>query len=175
MNTTRYIVTLMFLGLLLVFETNACDTRQTDTVIASDLRDELMSRVERDQEARRAAIAWEAQHGVNGIVDEDSLTEGERGAHADLWAEVARINRDNTEWLKNIINDRGWLTYSDVGIDASEAAWLLVQHAIEDPLFQRQCLDLMMALPQNEISQVSLAANRGEFPDEFAGARAGAS
>ena len=157
MNTTRDIVAQTLMGLLLLFETSACCAGQTSAANAPELRDELISRVERDQEARRAAIAWEAVLGVNGIVDKESLTEEERTAYADVWAAVAEIDRDNTEWLKNIINDRGWLTYSDVGINASEAAWLLVQHAIEDPLFQRQCLDLMMALPQNEISQVNLA------------------
>ena len=145
------------MGLLLLFETSTCCAGQTSAANGPELRDELISRVERDQEARRAAIAWEAELGVNGIVDKESLSEEERTAYADVWAAVAEIDRDNTEWLKNIINERGWLTYSDVGIDASEAAWLLVQHAIEDPLFQRQCLDLMMSLPQNEISQLNLA------------------
>ena len=77
--------------------------------------------------------------------------------NADLWAEVAKIDADNTQWLKNIVNQRGWLKYSDVGIDGGDAAWLIVQHADADPLFQRKCLDLMTALPKNEVSQSNLA------------------
>ncbi len=149
--------TLVSLVLLLVFGTDAGYTRQADTVEAPALRDELVLRTERDQEARRAAIAWGADHGVDGYVDEELLTVEEQAVHTGLWDEVARIDRDNTEWLKGIINDRGWLTYSEVGIDGGDAAWLLVQHADADPIFQRQCLDLMMAVPPEEMSRSSLA------------------
>lgn len=135
----------------------ASDELPTETVKAPVLRDQLLTRVERDQEARSAAITWAAEHGDNGIVDENSLSDEEKAAHADLWAEVARIDAENTQWLKDIISERGWVTYSGVGIDGGDAAWLLVQHADADPAFQRQCLDLMTALPKNEVSQSSMA------------------
>jgi len=121
------------------------------------LQDELIARTERDQTARFAAIAWAAEHGVDGIVDKDALTEQQREDHAALWAEVARIDEDNTKWLKEIVMVQGWPRYSDVGVDAGDAAWLLVQHADADPSFQRQCLDLMSELPADEMSQSSFA------------------
>jgi len=55
------------------------------------------------------------------------------------------------------VQQQGWPTYSAVGIDAGDAAWLMVQHADADPSFQRLCLDLMSALPADEMSQSSLA------------------
>jgi len=53
--------------------------------------------------------------------------------------------------------EQGWPRYSIVGVDAGDAAWLLVQHADADPSFQRLCLDLMRELPADEMSQSSLA------------------
>lgn len=146
---TRCTVTKLSLLVLL-----ACSTAIADDAA---LRDELITRVERDQEARWAAIAWGSEHGVNGIVDEDSLTEQEKGDHAALWAEVSGIDAENTAWLKNIVMEQGWPRYSIVGVDAGDAAWLLVQHADADPSFQRLCLDLMRELPADEMSQSSLA------------------
>ena len=49
MNTTRDIVAQTLMGLLLLFETSACCAGQTSAANAPELRDELISRVERDQ------------------------------------------------------------------------------------------------------------------------------
>lgn len=139
---------------LIVFVMLAC------TVAAADdaaLRDELIARTERDQAARFAGIAWAAEHGIDGTVDANSLTEQEKVDYDALWDEVARIDSENTAWLKGIVSERGWPRYSDVGVEAGDAAWLLVQHADADPAFQRLCLDLMTALPAEEMSQSSLA------------------
>jgi len=139
------------LGLLVML---ACSAAAADGVA---LRDELLTRIEKDQQARFAGIAWAAEHGADGIVDEASLTEQERQEYTALWAEVSRIDAENTAWLKQIVQQQGWPTYSAVGIDAGDAAWLMVQHADADPSFQRLCLDLMSALPADEMSQSSLA------------------
>ena len=102
-------------------------------------------------------ISWSAKHGVNGVVDENSLSEFEKQVHAELGFEVARIDAENTQWLKGIVSERGWLTYSDVGVDGGAAAWLIVQHADADTAFQRLCLDLMSTLPKSEVSQTNVA------------------
>lgn len=45
--------------------------------------------------------------------------------------------------MKRIIADYGWPTITMVGKKAAHAAWLLVQHADEDPVFQQACLKMM--------------------------------
>ena len=148
------------MSLLVLVSMSMADTGevlQADSVRNPVLRDELLARAKKDQEARQAAINWGAEYGVNGFVDEDSLTSEEKAVYDDLWAEVTRTDSDNTEWLKDIVTGQGWVTYSGVGIDGGDAAWLLVQHADADPSFQRQCLDLMTGLPRDEVSQESVA------------------
>jgi hypothetical protein len=90
-------------------------------------------------------------------VGENSLSDDEKRVHAELGSEVARIDAENTQWLKDIVSERGWLTYSDVGVDGGDAAWLIVQHADAYPAFQRLCLDLMSTLPRSEVSQTNVA------------------
>jgi hypothetical protein len=147
----------VLLTLLLASGVIAQDEPGAGTVTAPELRDELLARIEIDQDARFAAIEWDADHGQDGIVNESMLTEKDRQARADLGAEIARIDAENTAWMKQVVGDRGWFTYSDVGAEATDAAWLLVQHADDDPEFQRLCLDLMSALSANEVSQTNVA------------------
>lgn len=53
--------------------------------------------------------------------------------------------------MKRIIADYGWPTISVVGKKAAHAAWLLVQHADEDLVFQQACLKMMcIALEEKE-------------------------
>jgi len=131
--------------------------QEATNVRLPELRDELLVRVDKDQAARKTAIAWVAEHGADGIIDENALTEEEKATHASLWAEVARIDVENTAWLRDVVDGHGWLTYSDVGRDGAGAAWLMVQHADANPSFQRQCLDLMTGLPRDEVSQENVA------------------
>ena len=55
--------------------------------------------------------------------------------------------------LAQILAERGWPTERHVGADGAEAAWLIVQHAIAQPEFQRRALEALSA-----------AAARGEVP-----------
>lgn len=57
--------------------------------------------------------------------------------------ELARVDFENTQWLKAHVLENGWPKYSEVGEKAANAAWLLVQHADHDPAFQLQVLRLM--------------------------------
>jgi hypothetical protein len=86
-----------------------------------DLRDELLARMKRDQDAR---------------ADVDAPDLGER---------LRTVDTDNTAWLMTVIDQRGWPRRSDVGEDGATAAWLLAQHAGLDPDFQRRCLPLLEA------------------------------
>jgi hypothetical protein len=72
--------------------------------------------------------------------------------------ELQRILRENADWLKGVIREHGWPGHSLVGVDGSDVAWLLVQHADHDPAFQRECLDLLeQAVSLGEASQSNLA------------------
>jgi hypothetical protein len=52
--------------------------------------------------------------------------------------EVARTRR-----IREIVESHGWPGRSLVGEDGAAAAWLLVQHADDDPAFQERALELM--------------------------------
>ena len=62
-------------------------------------------------------------------------------------------HEDNAAALENIIDQYGWPAIDMVGQDANEAAWLIAQHAIGLPDFQRRCLTL-----------IEQAAEKGEVP-----------
>lgn len=59
---------------------------------------------------------------------------------------MSAADHANTEWLKGVIAEHGWPKISDVGEEAATNAWLLVQHADQDPLFQRDMLRLIEPL-----------------------------
>ncbi|MEO7497522.1 MAG: DUF6624 domain-containing protein [Massilia sp.] len=64
---------------------------------------------------------------------------------ADKAAQAAVIEA-NTARLKQIVKDYGWPRLSIVGEEASQSAWLIVQHADNDPAWQREALALMEAM-----------------------------
>jgi len=73
-------------------------------------------------------------------------------------AEMGRLDRANTNWLKQVVAEHGWPTYSLVGEDASRKAWLLAQHADHDPVFQLDVLGLMEPLVEaGEVNKTDYA------------------
>ncbi|MGW7309694.1 NUDIX hydrolase [Streptomyces sp. NPDC054835] len=66
---------------------------------------------------------------------------------------IRRVDAANTAWLQHVVTAFGWPVRSLVGEAASEAAWLLAQHADRDPAFQESALALMVE-----------AAAHGEVP-----------
>jgi hypothetical protein len=83
-------------------------------------------------------------------------------ARAAMWAALSprfrRNTRDNTAWLKRILGKIGWFDISAFGEDASEAAWILVQHSDHDPGFQESVL-----------RHLTTAASRGDVnPSHYA-------
>jgi len=84
--------------------------------------------------------------------DQDMRTGLDRGG---LWDET--IDTRNTTRMKEIIAQVGWPTISKVGIDASENAWSLVQHADHDVAFQEQCLALMKRESTKDINPRNVA------------------
>ncbi len=59
------------------------------------------------------------------------------------WDAIRAVDAENLPWLKHVIAEAGWPGKSIAGEDGASAAWLLVLHADQDPVFQRQCLDLL--------------------------------
>ena len=57
--------------------------------------------------------------------------------------EMAAIHNKNAEVLNSIIDKIGYPTVDKVGEEASEAAWLVIQHAIGQPDFMKKCEKLL--------------------------------
>jgi len=68
------------------------------------------------------------------------------------------VDARNTARLKEIIAKHSWPTFSMVGEDGATAAWLIAQHADQDPKFQRSVLAMMeKLLPEGEASSSNYA------------------
>jgi hypothetical protein len=96
------------------------------------IRDEILERYTRDQDMRERDITGE-----------------------DAWD--ASVDAENTLAMKHIVGAIGWPTVSRVGEEASFAAWLLVQHADHDPVFQQRCVDLMKQANEGDVSKRDIA------------------
>lgn len=118
----------------------------------AELRNELLRRAEVDQQARRAVTPLFAK-ARDGTVHPDDLAPEERA----IVDRLTEVDRDNTRWLAELVERRGWPTQSLVGEQAAVSAWLLAQHADEDTALQRRCLDLMHAAPAGEVTPMYAA------------------
>jgi hypothetical protein len=118
---------------------------QAVSVVSPDegeLRDQLHVIVVPDQ-MLRAAINW----GQGDAAAAPPLDPEATRVLSDLfWPDIRRQDHKNTSWLKAEIARHGWPTISKVGKLASNHAWLLAQHADDDPLFQLKVLRLMEPL-----------------------------
>ena len=59
----------------------------------------------------------------------------------------------NAARLRALISEHGWPVEDIVGKDGSEAAWLIAQHAIGEPEFQRMALSLLQVAAAIEQSR----------------------
>jgi len=137
-----------------IFQTLVATTDLAEMIAGpttTSLADELMHRPMSEQ-IYRNAISWtQLSKPVEGI---PTLTAQQKPVLlAMLISEIRKRDRANTAWMKQIISLHGWPTFSLVGEDASRKAWLIVQHADHDPVFQLKVLRLMEPLArQNEVS-----------------------
>jgi len=90
------------------------------------LRETLIAMARRDLQVRQ------------DLASDGSLFEG---YHPQMQA----VHETNAAALASIIDDHGWPASDVAGDDGAEAAWLIVQHAIGLPAFQRRCLMLLQA------------------------------
>lgn len=88
---------------------------------------------------------------------EDARTRAELAADGSLFQgynpRMQEVHDHNAARLAQILADHGWPGERQVGVEGARAAWLIVQHGIAQPAFQRQALAMMSA-----------AAERGEEP-----------
>jgi hypothetical protein len=101
--------------------------------VNNELSAELLNRSQKDQNMRNKAIEQDTSY----------------------WD--SNVDEENTAYLEALVETSGWTTISAVGPEASQAAWLLVQHADRRPDFQAHCLKLMKALPPGEVSLNNVA------------------
>jgi hypothetical protein len=71
--------------------------------------------------------------------------------------EMEKIHNTNADSFEAILVEWGWPGRDEIGVEASRAAWLIVQHAIGRPHFQKRCLELL----QGEVK-------RGQFDPALA-------
>jgi hypothetical protein len=96
-----------------------CATSRPTVTFNEPLRQELLRMRDADQRVRSTAF-----HATNfhGVLEVDSRHLGR---------------------LKEIVDQHAWPGKSLVGEDGANAAWLLVQHATQDPKFMKHCRSLM--------------------------------
>ncbi|MEP9359823.1 DUF6624 domain-containing protein [Sphingomonas sp. KR3-1] len=107
-----------------------------------ELRDQLHVAVIPDQVLRMATVWGQGDAADAPALDPDSR----RVLIALLWRAIRDQDHRNTAWLKTVVAQHGWPTISAVGKLAAGNAWLLVQHADDDPIFQLRMLKLMEPL-----------------------------
>jgi len=110
-------------AILFAVTTQACDRapRQPPSADFAEARRELEERGRTDQAARE----W--------------FTGGGQPDSARL-AEMLRIDSTNASWLEGYVARSGWPTTAQVGKEAVNAAFLIVQHAVHDTAFMRAML-----------------------------------
>jgi hypothetical protein len=92
------------------------------------------------------ALAAEDQRVRAELVAEGTLFDG-------YHPRMEAVHRSNAAHLAAAIDRHGWPGAGLVGSDGADAAWLIAQHAIGEPEFQRRCLAALQA-----------AAERGDVP-----------
>ncbi|MBF4485758.1 DUF6624 domain-containing protein [Flavobacterium sp. CSZ] len=71
-------------------------------------------------------------------------------------SEMESVHKKNAGRLNEIINTVGYPTRLIVGQEASDAAWLIVQHAISEPALMKKCYELLSA-SDGEVNPQNLA------------------
>ena len=107
--------------LILAIVLCGCRAEQPSSRVFDEARRELESRGHADQKIREGY--------------------GNRGkAEADQAIAMGRVDSANTAWLKTYVARNGWPTKAQVGKEAVDAAFLIVQHATQDTAFMRTML-----------------------------------
>ncbi len=101
------------------------------------IAEQLIRMRQLDQDGR---IAW-------AKIDLSSLPQEQRDAARDeMWREIYRRDLLSQTQLKAMLPSNGWFQIGEYGEDAVRAAFLIVQHAANDPDFQKEILARMEPL-----------------------------
>ncbi|MDP1736291.1 MAG: hypothetical protein Q8L23_02500 [Caulobacter sp.] len=114
----------------------------------SDAR-ELFRRARIDQ-VYRAALYYKTRQELlgGGATSQDDID-----LKSLVWSKIAEIDAENKLWLKATLARIGWFRISIYGSSASHVAWLIVQHADQDPTWQKEVLEVLRPLAaQGEVS-----------------------
>jgi hypothetical protein len=103
-----------------------------------EIAEEILTMAEKDQALREQ------------IGPDNEMSEAQK-------IEWAILHDEQTEKMRVLIRKIGWPTVSKIGKEASEAAWLIIQHADHDVEFQKECLALMEKESESEVSPVDVA------------------
>ena len=93
--------------------------------------------------ARRAAIDQAWREAIYGS-EHDALTGEALGWAA--WSALCHVDNGDGDYLRAVVALAGWPRISVYGRTAAENAWLIVQHADDQPEFQERALALMEPL-----------------------------
>lgn len=135
---------IILLGLALTASSAGAGQTIRDTALSR----ELLERGRLDQ-AIRDTVVWRLQAG--------------QPLDSSFAARMAAVDTANTTWLKALVARRGWPGRSEVGPEASNAAFLIVQHAVHDSAFQARALALMeLGVAKEEVrgADVAMLADR---------------
>src|SRR6516225_6501545 len=91
-----------------------------------------------DEAVRSELLAMRAE---DARVRQELLDAGELGGHYVPRMEAVHVK--NAARLREIIAVHGWPAVDVAGQDGAEAAWLIAQHAVGEPDFQRRALILL--------------------------------
>jgi hypothetical protein len=114
---------------------------KTRTLSEPALAAQLMQRLERDQRAR---VEWIQTHG-----------------NRYAGRAVASVDADNLNWLRDLIRKQGFPTAQQVGLAGVHHAWLLLQHADDDPTLQAAMVATLEQryrdgeLPANDLARLT--------------------
>ncbi len=128
----------------------ADDADKPPAVPRAALRQELLERVKKDQDVRMRLIAWMREQ-TTGM--EPSTLPPDSA----IVKEMSEVDARNRDFLRKQVDESGWPGASQVGQDGAHAAWLLLQHADDDPPFQERCLALMKQAPAGDVDSKDLA------------------
>jgi hypothetical protein len=130
---------------------------QEPVVQDEDLRRELRSMFQRDQQTRIGGMKAMGEAGFSFESPASNTSPrviwiAMREQFKMSWQDAA-----NRQRLKEIVKEHGWPGKTLVGADGANAAWLLVQHSDADVAFQKECLALMEAAGDGEVSRQDVA------------------
>jgi hypothetical protein len=122
-----------------------------------ELRQELLARYKKDQNARFAYVNFMAKHKIQGADPAKKLDPEVQKELDQLSKTMHDTDKDDLVWMKQVVEKHGWPGASLIGKAGADAAWLLVQHADTDRDFQALCLKKMETLPSGEVEPRHIA------------------